>query len=648
MKRKPTNLGTAQTASHKQMPIFAALNRTESDGKSHDVILAHASCTSCDFDGLLPALASGTGSCPACGSDTQAVRKDKATVTVQASIVATETTYVGTCPSCGSENRVSDPSVVTSSVHCVVCAEEFDVVMEGDPEEDVEEDAYLDAGEDDAYPDAGEDDPEGMAQADAEAQAEAEAEYEEDPDAMSQDDGMGSAPEDEGEAAYMMGDEEDDLLADGASSDVFARLAEVRLARVDADLDRATRAVQIASEALMVAQPDSADAIEAQTDASIEALQTVASAQRVKIQKTFRTLDRQLQRGDVKALAAIASVYANADTTPAPAVTPEEMPTPGAAQLGPNGEELTDEEKAKLAAEADAAAAANGGAGGATAVVDDVPGVAMAHVKVDLLKQALLANKGKPLSTYAHLAQASVAGMPPLVMLMAGNSVVATLRKEKASVGMQPRFASLDQLTKAFFNAANDGAPLADKGFADSFGLEPVTVQVPVNQAIQVKLDEASTAQQAEYDRRLQELPQQFMESVDTTLAGLTKGFFALPPEADLIKALASRFEAAGCRGAAAIVASVFNEKAGPFFDGVLTQTEALLEKPEPVRAEIADVIKASAGTAGFATSALSSLPQRAATAGQVVTSSANLANANSMPSARTHGGAIPGLISIR
>lgn len=620
MKRNKTRKGKA---ANPLPPVLAAVDRAAAKGKSHAVTLAHVVCSSCNFSGVAPVLAKKACACPQCGGKKTRVAHND-TLTLTASEVSKELEYLGTCPSCKAEHRADAnyAALVRSSdkpFHCVTCSTEMEV-QDGaeDPEQDVPDDAYEGdiedaSAEDLAQQDAGlmggeegddedgEDDaPEGDEE-DPEGESDDSLDPEDDEAGVASDDGE---DEEGGAAQYMSGDDD---MGDEESSPEYARLLgflskqqSQQLDVLDSKLEKGTKALQaaarkmadainadVASGKTTQAQAKKAIArIGAKTRKEISALVKSISDQRSAMIKAFLTAEDPASLHSGEVLSSLRRVYAtdlimddeepDEDQGGAEGQTDQNAEEDAASEdVGEDGMPKPDAPPAK---KPDTAAQAN---------VDDVPGIATA--KVNLLTQAVSAKKA-PVATYAHVIEATVAGVPRY-MLMADNVVVATFDKSKASPAMQLRFTSSAALQKAFFNviASDDKIPQAA---AESFGLSPVTVDVPIDSAVQIRVQEETAKEKAKLTEMAANLNREFAMSIDTALAAVLKGVLPVPPAQDITASFAQKLERIGVRDAATVVAQTFDESAGAFFDAVLAHAEDLIQKPKAIQEDFRNVVE--------------------------------------------------------
>lgn len=601
------------TTAPKMPPVLAAIDRTKAQGKSHAVTLAHITCAACDFDGVVPVLSSKACGCPACGSSqTSFARKDKSVLTLTANEVATDLEHVGTCPECNTEHRAASDfahqlrASVDASFHCIVCSTEVDVVPEDeeDPEAEVPEDAYDGDIADMSADDMAAEDADNMGGEESDEEDEADDEdgdVEDDASGLAAQDGEQDDEEEDDDPEYMGGDVDENATPEYARLLGFlSKQQSSELKALDTKLETGTRALKdaahkmaasvnadVATGKLTAAKAEAKiKIIGRQTKKELSKLVTTMSAQRSNLLKAFLTAEGQMAAGDTgKVMASLGLVYAGDFA----AQTEEDQ--------GADGEDADAAAKAK----ADAEAAENAQAEdddmpkpgpkakvppvdtGASSNVDDVPGV---MAKINLLAHTLQAKK-TPIATYAHVVEANIAGSRQF-FLMADNVVIATFNPAKASTAIKPRFASVQSLQKAFFGVVSASTGTIAPDAAESFGLTPVTVDVPMDAAVQIRVKEETQVAQAALAQSAENLPKVFATALDTALAGVLKGIFPIKnAKADLTANLATKLERIGVRDASSVVSAAFDEYAGDFFDAVLSQAEELIQKPQASQDEL-------------------------------------------------------------
>lgn len=210
----------------------------------------------------------------------------------------------------------------------------------------------------------------------------------------------------------------------------------------------------------------------------------------------------------------------------------------------------------------------------------------MASIKVQALARALK----NPDTTYDLVM--TTAGAETKWFLFANDAAVAISKYSRASEAVQPIYAS-EAFSQAFAAAMEDSATadgVVDTKVLDNFGFEPVTVDVPVEEAQKQAVDDAVAEAVAAVKNDIGTARDHFERCIGIAAAGINKGVWS-DSEHTLRTALIASLQKNRVRDAERLVDETLAKDESSFLKAIVAKAIELTRKPNAVLDEVAAMV---------------------------------------------------------
>lgn len=177
---------------------------------------------------------------------------------------------------------------------------------------------------------------------------------------------------------------------------------------------------------------------------------------------------------------------------------------------------------------------------------------------------------------------------PAIYYLIADRQPIARFLQEKASDSVKPLFAKPQPFAQAFFAIADNNG-LNNETIKD-FGIEPVTVEVPVDEVTEQRIRKGIETKEAELREQQGNLQQDLQQALETTAIGMNKEVFkdvSHPVKA----ALYDELNKIGVRQPTLIIDRAFSQAGEEFMRILISKAFELMKKPLEARNEIARMV---------------------------------------------------------
>lgn len=162
---------------------------------------------------------------------------------------------------------------------------------------------------------------------------------------------------------------------------------------------------------------------------------------------------------------------------------------------------------------------------------------------------------------------------------------VAIATKANAKPEIQSLYGT-EKYVKAFNTIASED--LSSESIKD-FGFQPITVEVPVDEAVQKQTEDLIKQKDAEVQAALKTLKSNFERAIGIAAVGVNKGIFS--GDCQIKAYLVNELEKARFRGASRVVDAAFSQHGEEYLRTIITKASELSTKTEAALDEIAEMV---------------------------------------------------------
>jgi len=183
----------------------------------------------------------------------------------------------------------------------------------------------------------------------------------------------------------------------------------------------------------------------------------------------------------------------------------------------------------------------------------------------------------------------ATSGADPVYYVMLDHKPVGLIRKADLSKTLQGVFSDSATFSKTVMAALSNGLDKA----VEEFKIEAIKVEVPVDEAVAVHLDETRKELEASFEAKKAELMNVLKQSISIASIATNKEVFkdiVNPLKSELVAKLTQN----GVEQPESIVNSAFETSMGKYIETVLSKAYELVEKPTEVRNDFARMVESA------------------------------------------------------
>lgn len=179
-------------------------------------------------------------------------------------------------------------------------------------------------------------------------------------------------------------------------------------------------------------------------------------------------------------------------------------------------------------------------------------------------------------------------GKTPTWYLIVDSKPIATLSSEDSSNSIKKIFNNKDALPQAFFSSIGDG--LTQEVIAN-FGIKQIDVQVNVDNVVDQQIRDARNEVIANFETRVQELEDDFMQCLGIASVGINKGLFSTTPNI-LRKEFNTELSRLNINKPERVVDRVLARIGDQYIASIIEKAQELREKSLEARNDLAEMVE--------------------------------------------------------